>query len=305
VTGLLDLDAIRREHTLPSVVGAVIKLQRAGREWKACCPFHSDRSPSFTIFDDGHRAKCFGCGWTGDVLDFVQKAHSVTLPEAARMLGAGSLPTLALPPEPALSGKDDRTAEAITIWRGAVAATGTPVETYLNTRGLKLPIPASIRTTRLPYGKIGPLHPVMVALVASVDHHALGIQRTYLNAAGTGKAAVPKAKLSLGSIRGGAVRLAPAAPELIVCEGLEDGLTLQQQTGLPVWVGVGTSGMMSMQLPKTVQRIIIGADADDAGENAARQAADRFAREGRDVRIMRPSQPHKDFNAELMSGGTA
>jgi DNA primase len=40
---MLDLDAIRRAHPLPAVVGAVVKLQRAGKEYKACCPLHADR----------------------------------------------------------------------------------------------------------------------------------------------------------------------------------------------------------------------------------------------------------------------
>lgn len=71
---------------------------------------------------------------------------------------------------------------------------------------------------------------------------------------------------------------------------------------MPVWVGVGTSGMMSMHLPSIVQRVIIGADADDAGENAASQTAERLEREGRDVRIIRPPHPHKDFNAALVAG---
>ena len=82
---MIDTQAIRTSNPLPSIVAARVKLQRAGNEWKGCCPFHADRSPSFTIFAGGDRFHCFGCGASGDVLDFVQRAYGVSLPEAARM----------------------------------------------------------------------------------------------------------------------------------------------------------------------------------------------------------------------------
>ena len=52
---MIDIDAIRRDNPLQSVAGAQIRLSRSGNEWKGCCPFHADRSPSFTIFADGER----------------------------------------------------------------------------------------------------------------------------------------------------------------------------------------------------------------------------------------------------------
>ncbi len=238
------------------------------------------------------------------MLDFVQRAHAVSLLEAARLLGAGELPMIQTTEPSAPYNKENRRDEAISIWRSAVAAPGTRAETYLRERAISMDIPASIRFTQLLYGNSG-LHPVMIGLVASVDNCALGIQRTYLNPTGTGKAPVPKPKLSLGAIRGGAVRLGPAAATLVVTEGIEDALSLQQELGLSAWAGVSTSGLVAMRLPQIVREVVIGADADNAGERAAAEAAERFSREGRSVRIIRPSAPHKDFNAELMAGGTA
>ena len=86
---MIDLDAIRRDNPLPEVAGRVVSLRRAGAEWSACCPFHRDRTPSFRIYDGGRRFHCFGCGATGDVLDFVQRAYGTILPEAAKLLGDG------------------------------------------------------------------------------------------------------------------------------------------------------------------------------------------------------------------------
>ena len=294
----LNLEAIRLSNPLPAIVGASVKLFRAGNEYKGCCPFHDDRSPSFTIFADGTRFYCFGCGASGDVLDYVQRSNGVGLREAADMLGAGSLPSVDVRPIPAPDDRH-RIEEARTIWRNAVPAAGTPAESYLRARGLHLPIPASIRFARLPYGKRGREYPCLIAAVGSVDNKLVGIQRTFLNDAGTGKAAVPKAKLSLGRVSGGAIRCAPCAAALVVCEGLEDGLTLMQEMGRAVWVAAGASMLPNMLFPDGVRSVVIGADGDETGEAAARKAADAFTGRGHQVRTIRPLDGFKDFNAEL------
>ena len=283
----LDLDVIREQHPLPSVAGAVVKLRPAGREWKACCPFHPDRSPSFTIFDGGRRFQCFGCGASGDVLDFLQRLHNVGLRDAADMLTGGNLPSVHIEPL-AANDQGDRLDEAHTIWRDAEPVTGTLAETYLRWRGLDLAIPPTIRFARLPYGKRGKEYPCLIAAVTGPDNKLSGIQRTYLADDGLGKADVPKAKLSLGRVSGGAIRLAPAAAELVVCEGLEDGMTLQQELGRAVWVAAGASMLPTMRFPDIVQSVAIGGDADDSGRAAAMKAAETYARRGLSSRVFFP-----------------
>ena len=275
----LDLDAIRADNPLPGVVGAVVKLQRAGNEFKACCPFHSERTPSFTIYHGGHRFQCFGCGAQGDVFDFLGRLHGVSLREAAELLVGGDLPSVEYAPV-AVDDAGDRLDEARAIWRNAGPATGTAVEVYLRSRGLHLPIPETIRFSRLRYGKEGIEHPVLVAAVSSVDGRLSGIQRTYLASDGSGKLAVAKAKLSLGRVSGGAIRLAPVSASLVVCEGLEDGLTLQQELGVAVWCAAGASMLPAMRFPDLVKSVAIGGDADDAGRASARKAAEAFAPRG-------------------------
>jgi DNA primase len=301
MTTLLDLDAIRRNYRLPGVVSANVKLIRAGSEFKACCPFHEDRSPSFTIFDGGQRFHCFGCGVSGDVFDYLARLHGVGLREAAEMLTGGNLPSVHVAPAPVSEndGGADRIAEAKAIWRAAEPAKGTLAETYLRSRALHLQIPESIRFTRLRYGKTGPEHPVLVACVASADNKLVGIQRTYLNASGTGKAAVRKPKLSLGRVSGGAIRLAPCAASLVVCEGLEDGLSLQQELGRAVWVAAGASMLPNMIFPAGVRSVAIGGDNDQTGRASARKAAETFSFRGIEARVFFPLDA-KDFNAELM-----
>jgi hypothetical protein len=54
------LDELRARTVLSAVIAPSVKLTRAGREWKACCPFHNEKTPSFTINDDKHFYHCFG-----------------------------------------------------------------------------------------------------------------------------------------------------------------------------------------------------------------------------------------------------
>lgn len=299
----LDLEAIRQANPLPPVVGATVKLIRAGREWKACCPLHADKSPSFTIYDEGRRFNCFGCGAGGDVLDYVQQLHGCTLPEAAAMLNGGDLPRVEVlrhsvaKPEP-----DNRADEARAIWRAAVPVEGTVAETYLLWRGLSIDAPISLRFAELPYGRRGPTLPCLVACVSGADGPLSGIQRTYLAPDGRGKADVPTPKLSLGRVSGGAIRLAGLdGGELVVCEGLEDGLSLLQALGRPVWVAAGASMLPNITFPNAIRKVAIGGDNDDAGREAAAKAARAFTARGIEARVFFPSVG-KDFNSQLMEG---
>jgi DNA primase len=296
----IDFEAIRSDNPVSSVAGAVVKLIRAGREWKACCPFHPDRSPSFTIFAEDRRFQCFGCGASGDVIDFVEMLHKVSTREAAEMLNASTVPAVEMRPLSAQSGPErDTVAEALAVWSGAGEIANTPAEAYLRRRGISMPLPPTLRFSRLRYGARGALHPALVAAICNPSGAPIGVQRTYLTEDGS-KAPFEKAKLSLGRVRGGSIQLAPAAGCLLVTEGLEDGLTLAQELSRPVWVAAGTSMLPSIVMPDLVKSIVIGADGDAAGEAAAQKAATSYAAAGLVVRIMRPTTGFKDFNAELM-----
>ena len=68
--GRIDEDSIRRvlEATdIVDVVGSYLPLKRAGSRWKACCPFHNEKSPSFSVSRDKQMYYCFGCGQGGNV----------------------------------------------------------------------------------------------------------------------------------------------------------------------------------------------------------------------------------------------
>ncbi len=82
------LDELRARVTLSSVVMRTTKLQRAGREWKACCPFHNEKSPSFTVSDEKGFYHCFGCGAHGDVIRWMTDQRGLSFIDAVKELAA-------------------------------------------------------------------------------------------------------------------------------------------------------------------------------------------------------------------------
>ena len=94
-----------------SVIGQRVELRRAGREYKGLCPFHSEKTPSFTVNEENGVFYCFGCGAKGDVFDFIMKVDGVTFPEARARLGTASKR-----PSPKAADPVSDTAKIITRW---------------------------------------------------------------------------------------------------------------------------------------------------------------------------------------------
>ena len=82
------LDELRARTLLSSVISPSVKLIRAGREWKACCPFHNEKTPSFTVNDDKGFYHCFGCGAHGDAIRFLTDQRGLPFMDAVRELAA-------------------------------------------------------------------------------------------------------------------------------------------------------------------------------------------------------------------------
>ncbi|MCF8501816.1 MAG: DNA primase [Rhodospirillum sp.] len=82
------LDEIRARLTLSSVIGRRVKLVRKGREHSGLCPFHNEKTPSFTVNDEKGFFHCFGCGAHGDVIGFEMQAGNLPFREAVERLSA-------------------------------------------------------------------------------------------------------------------------------------------------------------------------------------------------------------------------
>ncbi|HEX6081167.1 MAG TPA: DNA primase, partial [Methylomirabilota bacterium] len=80
------LDEIRSRVDIVEIVGQVVKLKRAGENWKGLCPFHTEKTPSFTVNPKRNIYHCFGCGAGGDAFSFLMRQDRVAFPEAVRAL---------------------------------------------------------------------------------------------------------------------------------------------------------------------------------------------------------------------------
>jgi putative DNA primase/helicase len=271
--------------------------RKAGGGWIARCPTHDDRDPSLSIrdADDGKvLVRCHaGCDQR-DVIAALSECGlwEVTWKPSGRLARKHKC---RLPNEPD-SAEVKRIEAALAIWQASQPAEGTPVETYLRSRGLVLSTPAALRFHAGLKHLSGGVWPSMVALVTHGGAGSpIAMHRTFLSHNGQGKAPVDPAKMMLGPCRGGVVRMGESAGVLMVGEGIETCLAAMQATGNTAWAALSTSGLRSLDLPRDARDVIVLADGDEPGEAAARDCARRWKREGRRVRIARPPQG-MDFN---------
>jgi DNA primase len=80
------LDELRARTPIAAVIGRRVRLARSGRQWKGCCPFHGEKTPSFYVYDDHYH--CFGCGAHGDAITFVMQSQGAGFTEAVEQLAA-------------------------------------------------------------------------------------------------------------------------------------------------------------------------------------------------------------------------
>ncbi|CAH2604926.1 DNA primase [Rhodovastum atsumiense] len=135
------LDELRARTPLPAVIGRRVKLARAGRQWKGCCPFHGEKTPSFYVYDDHYH--CFGCGEHGDAISFVMRSQGVSFTEAVEQLAAEA--GLEVPkPSPAVAAAERRRLDLYAVLEAATQAfqrrlflpEGARALAYLRNRGL-------------------------------------------------------------------------------------------------------------------------------------------------------------------------
>ena len=83
-----NLSEIKHSHNIVDIIGSYLPLKKSGHNYFACCPFHNEKSPSFTVDEAKQFYHCFGCGAHGDVISFVVEYTGVDFVQACKDLGA-------------------------------------------------------------------------------------------------------------------------------------------------------------------------------------------------------------------------
>ena len=99
------LQAIRERVSIVEVVSGHVKLKKTGRNFLGLCPFHAEKTPSFTVNDERGLFHCFGCGIGGTVFTFVMRADHLSFPEAVEVLARRAGVTLPKRSEPGSTGE--------------------------------------------------------------------------------------------------------------------------------------------------------------------------------------------------------
>ncbi|HKQ64960.1 MAG TPA: DNA primase [Methylomirabilota bacterium] len=136
------LDDIRAAVDIVDLVGRFVNLRKAGSHWKGLCPFHAEKTPSFTVNPQKNIFHCFGCGVGGDAFGFVMRQDRLSFPEAVRALAKSA--GVALPDEHGAKSGDSGREELLrvmelagrfyvdTLWKPA----GERARAYLDQRGI-------------------------------------------------------------------------------------------------------------------------------------------------------------------------
>jgi DNA primase len=143
-----EIEEVRSRADIVEVVGAQVRLRRAGRNFVGLCPFHNEKTPSFTVNLERGFFHCFGCGVGGTVFDFVMKIEGLTFPEALQSLASRfriALPER-IPENGARRGPDDNQRASMRAANQLAAefyahvlwntSDGEVAREYLKTRGI-------------------------------------------------------------------------------------------------------------------------------------------------------------------------
>ena len=149
------LESIRQASDILEVVSQYIPLKKSGCNFKALCPFHSEKTPSFMVSPEKQIFHCFGCGAGGDVFSFLMRQEGLNFPEAVRLLAERA--NIALPSsDPRQSARKEallkihELAAGYFHWCLLKSKTGEKARAYLKERGIR---PDTIASFKLGYAQ--------------------------------------------------------------------------------------------------------------------------------------------------------
>jgi len=142
------IDEIKQKLDIVEVVSEYVSLQKSGRNFKALCPFHAEKTPSFFVFPERQSWHCFGaCGTGGDIFSFLIKKEGLDFSQALRLLAEKANVTLAAPSSMQKGAEDKKTENLFQINEAAAeyyhhlllnASAGETARNYIAQRGISL-----------------------------------------------------------------------------------------------------------------------------------------------------------------------
>jgi putative DNA primase/helicase len=261
-------------------------VRLTGRDsWTATCPAHGtgrNRALSVTVEDEKLLLHCFA----GCPAEAVLAAVGLAWPDLYGRAGLRHRAKYTITTTtPEFSGLN---AEKWGRWWDAAKPHHPLLGRYLQARGLSITPPPTLRLAL--WGE----QPVMLARVEGLQG-LVGMHLTFLKPDGSGRL---EKKLAAGSKPlGAAIRLYPfeAGKPLALAEGIETALAVHQAAGWAVWACVSAGGLAAVELPAGAREVVIAADHDKAGLEAAHALARRLLSEGRKVRLATPPREGQDW----------
>lgn len=308
------------------VLSALPMAQRIGQyRWQSPCPGHAGTNASTLKIalssSAGLLIHCFkGCS-SEQVLNAVGLSWTDLYRADDTGRWANPKPYMPAQRTPSSTGTDAKKLQD--LWTRALPVTQEcPAGLYLAARGIEIGAPAALRWAVLEYWhlvqerwQVLGNYPAMLAQIEAPSGNLAGLHYTYLEPDGSSKAKLPAARglpvkkvrtVEQGATNGAAIRLYPAATQLVLAEGIETALAVRQALGeqWPVWATVSAGGLERVVLPDDVKRVLIAADHDASGtgQQAAIVAARRFIEQGKLVHIELPEEPGKDWLDALKAG---
>lgn len=272
--------------------GQIIRALKGNEVTGMCkCVVHDDKTASLHISDDGGRllVHCFGgC----------EQSLVINALKSRGLWSMDPKPPIEQPTRYELEmQKRDKLLKASAILRTAARERKTP-KAYLDGRGLRLvPENAMLLSAVKTQHSTGTLFPAMILPIGG-PNGLQGAQVTFLNSnanANVKKSDGKNARKIYGSAAGGYIHASPLDPKrpLIVSEGFETALAAAQISGLPAVAAVSAGNMKNNFVPPPCTELIIAADADEPGRQAAEALASRISTP---ARIAYPPPPHNDWN---------